>query len=247
MNPHERLVEDLAAGRLDAQDAAHTGRCRACAALLAAAADAEADSTGLRTELLEPARRELQRPVRPWWVWAGALAAANAVLAAIAVTILGPWNWDVSSTPHWLFLSAATALAALVTAGVLLAFAPGRLFLSFALGLAALAPFAVLLAADGRKANTHFLDGTSCLLTVLALSVVPLAGGAWLLTQTAYSPRRTLALGLASAGVGLLGLQFHCSDGASSHLLAFHLLPWAVLGAAAVLLRRALPTTSHAP
>lgn len=245
MTPHERLVDHLAAGTVDAEDLAHAGRCAACSALLAAER-AEAPPPP-KQAWLDAAHRELARPRRPWWVLALSLAAANALLAMAAVFALEAWNWDASTSPRWLFLSAATVLALLVTPGAWLALAPGRRWPRAALGLGALAPLAVLLAADGRAANTRFLQGSSCLLTVLLLSILPLAGGSWLLTRVAYSPLRALAVGLVSAGVGLLALQFHCADGTSSHLLVFHVLPWAALGVLAVLLRRRLPTTSYAP
>jgi Negative regulator of sigma F len=246
VTPHQRLVEHLAAGALDGEDNSHSARCPACAALLSPSVHA-ADAGKVHLALLDAARRELARPLRRWWVAALALAAANGLLAAATVTALEPWNWTVSTSPHWLFICAALLLAALVTLGALLALAPARRWLLSALGLAALAPVAVLLAGDGRAANARFLDGTSCLLTVLVLSVLPLAGGALLLTRSAYSPRRALAVGLVSAGVGLLVLQFHCADGASPHLVVFHLLPWAALGGASILLRRLLPTSSYAP
>jgi hypothetical protein len=168
-------------------------------------------------------------------------------LATAAVFVLEAWNWEISTSPRWLFLSTATLLTLLVTAGAWLALAPRRRWLNAALGLAALAPLAVLLAADGRAVDTDFLQGSSCLVTVVVLSLLPLAGGTWLLTRVAYSPVRALAVGLVSAGVGLLALQFHCADGATPHLVVFHLLPWVAVGVAAVLLRAVLPTSSHAP
>lgn len=246
MTPHQRLVEHLAAGALDAVDDSHASRCPACAALLSDGVP-EADGQPFVSELLAAAHRELRRPARPWWVLAAGLGLANAVLVLASVSVLEPWNWAVSTSPRWLFLAVAALLGALVTAGTLLALAPGRRWPRAALALAALAPLAVLLGADGRAANAHFLEGASCLLTVVVLSALPLAGGAWLLMQSAYSPQRALAVGLVSAAVGLLVLQFHCADGASRHLVVFHLLPWVALGGAAVLLRRRLPTTSHAP
>ncbi len=246
MTPHQRLVEHLAAGALDAEDGSHASRCPACAALLSSGPP-QTEGQTLPTELLATAHRAVSRPARPWWVLAAGLGAANVALAVAAVALLQSWNWEVSTSPRSLLLGAALLLAALVTAGAVLAFAPARPWRRASLALAALAPVAVLLAADGRAANGHFLQGASCLLTVVVLSALPLALGTWLLTHMAYSPARALAVGLVSAGVGLLVLQFHCADGASRHLLAFHLLPWAALGGVAILLRRALPTASHAP
>jgi len=246
VTPHERLVEHLAQGTLDAADSVHSARCPACAALLQHPLGA-LEAPGAQLALLEAAHREAARPVRPWWVLGAGLGLLNAALAAVAITVLQPWNWGVSTSPHWLFLGGALLLAALVTIGAVWAQAPARASLVGALALAALAPGAVLLSADGQVANRRFLDGASCLLTVLALSLLPLASGAWLLTETAYSVRRALSVGLVSGGVGLLVLQFHCADGASPHLLVFHLLPWAGLGLAAILLRRLLPTSSYAP
>jgi hypothetical protein len=168
-------------------------------------------------------------------------------LATAAVFVLKAWNWDVSTTPRWLFLTAATVLALGVTAGAVLALRPGRLGQRLGRVLAAVAPLAVLLAADGRAASGRFAEGMSCLWTVVLLSLLPLAAGAWLLTRMAYSASRALTVGLASAGVGLLALQFHCANGTSAHLFVFHLLPFVALGGVAVLLRRLLPTWSHAP
>jgi hypothetical protein len=244
MTPHERLVEHLSGGALDALDRGHASRCAACAALLSG--DGQTVQTP-RQAWLDAAHRELAKPRRPWWVLALGLAAANALLATASVFVLEAWNWQASTAPRWLFLSAATVLAALVTAGALLALAPGRRWLQVAVGLAAVAPLSVLLAADGRVANSPFLAGAACMRTVFVLSILPLAGGVWLLTRVAYSAWRALAVGLVSGGVGLLALQFHCADGASPHLLAFHLLPWAALGGAAVFVRRLLPTSSFAP
>jgi Negative regulator of sigma F len=191
-------------------------------------------------------QKELGRPLRAWWLGPACLALANALLGVVAASLLEPWNWGASTSPAWLFLGAATLLLLLTTAGAFLAFAPRRRWPG-ALGLSALAAAGVLLAADGHADNAHFLEGATCLVTVVVLSILPLAGGAFLLTRMAYSPPRALAVGLLCAGVGLLVLQFHCTDGARPHLLVFHLLPWAALGAAAVLLRRLLPTRSHAP
>jgi hypothetical protein len=246
MSPHLRLVEHLSSATLDAEDREHASRCAACAALLAG----DAQPLGpprLGTAWLDAAHRELAQRHRPWWVLALGLAGANALLATAAVFILQAWNWEASTSPRWLFLCAATVLAALVTAGALLALAPGRRWLRAAIGLASVAPLAVLLAANGRASRGAFGAGAPCLWTVLVLSLLPLAFGSWLLTRAAYSAWRALAVGLISGGVGLLALQFHCADGESPHLVVFHLLPWLVLGGAAIVLRRALPTSSHAP
>ncbi len=244
MTVHERLLENLTAGALDTADRAHAARCPACAALLAGQASGAAPA---RTEWLAAAHQELARPARPWWGLAAGLAAANAALAAATTVLLVPTNWKASTSPHWLLVAAVVVLAALALGGIFLALAPRRFWLDGALGLAALAPVAVLLAGDGHAGAPHFLDGMSCLWTVLALAALPLSGGAWLLTRVAYSPARAVAVGLISAGVGLLVLQLTCNDGSSRHLLVFHLLPWAALGAVAVLVRRALPTWSYAP
>jgi hypothetical protein len=246
MSSHQRLVEHLSDGALDALDRGHASRCAACAALLAGDGQ-PVQVPRPRQAWLDAAHQELAKPRRPWWVLALGLAGANALLATAAVFVLQAWNWEASTSPRWLFLGAVTVLLALVTAGALLALAPSRRWLQVAVGLAAVAPLSVLFAADGRVANGPFLAGAACLWTVLLLSVLPLVGGVWLLTRVAYSAWRALAVGLVSGGVGLLALQFHCADGASPHLLVFHLLPWAALGGAALLARRLLPTSSFAP
>jgi len=246
VSPHQRLLAHLTEGALDAQDQAHAARCAACAALLFTEGQPKPLPAAPKA-WLDAAHREMAKPRRPWWALSLGLAAANACLATAAVFVLKAWNWQLSTSPRWLFLGAATVLAALATAGALLALSPTRRWLKVAMGLAAVAPLCVLLAADGRVANSPFLAGASCLWTVLLLSALPLAGGVWLLTRMAYSPWRALAVGLVSGGVGLLALQFHCANGASAHLLVFHLLPWVALGGAAVLLRQLLPTSSYAP
>lgn len=242
MSPHQKFVDHLAAGTLDADDASHALGCPACAALLP---DGVPDVDGLRSSWLEAAHRELARPVRPWWALAAGLAGANALLAAAAVATLEPWNWDGSRSGHGRLLGATALLAALVTVGALLALAPRQRWLRGVLGLAALAPVGVLLTTGG-VATHPFLAGAHCLWTAVSLSAVPLAGGLFLLTRVAYSPLRALVVGLTCAGVGLLVLQLHC-DGTQVHVLAFHLLPWVALGAATVLVRRRLPTSSYAP
>ena len=244
MTAHERLVERLMAGTLQAEDFSHAALCPACGALLAAAPES---AESVSPKVLEAAHRELSAPARPWWVWALGLGLANVLVAALGAVYLGPTNWGVSTSPHWRFLLAAALLFGLATVGVLLSQGPNRRGLRLALLLAALAPAAVLLAADGHAAGPHLMDGSACFWTVVALSVLPLGLGAWLLAQSAPSPARALAVGLVSAGVGLFTLQLTCEDGSPAHLLAFHLLPWAALGAAAVLLRRLIPTRSYAP
>lgn len=245
MTPHQRLLQHLAAGALDTEDTAHASRCPACAALVPAGR-VEADAP-VETGVLAALQHEASRPVRAWWRWPALLALANLAIAAGAVLVLEPWNAQASTSPAWLFLGAAAVLLGLTTAGALLALAPRRRWPESALALAGLSAAGVLLAADGRAANARFWDGATCLLTVVLLALLPLLAGLLLLVRVAYSPPRALAVGLLSAGVGLLVLQFHCTDGARPHLLVFHLLPWAVLGVAAVLLRRLLPSWSYAP
>ena len=121
-----------------------------------------------------PSRRRQEPPRRPGstphtgnWegragrggCWRLGWRRATPCLATAAVFVLQAWNWDASTSPRWLFLSAATVLAALVTAGALLSLSPPRRWLEVAIGLAAVAPLGVLLAADGRVANAPFSPG----------------------------------------------------------------------------------------
>lgn len=246
MSPHSRLVDHLAAGILDAEDRAHAARCTACAALLGGEA-ARPRPEDPRPELADAVRRELGRPVRPWWLWPLLLALGNAALAVGAVAVLEPWNWEVSESPRWLLAAAAACLAALGTLGIWLASAPPSPRFQGALLLALAAPLAVLVASDGRVANDRFLDGATCLWTTLALSALPLVAAAFLLTRNAPSALRAGTMGLAAAAVALLVLQFHCADGDRAHLFVFHLLPWGALGALLAVVRRRLPTWSYAP
>jgi hypothetical protein len=247
VNPHARLVEHLTTDVLDAGDRAHAASCPACAALLPGEPWPPRPEDRPRAELLAGARRELQRRRRPSWLWPVALAAGNAALALAAVVYLEPWNWVASASPHWVFVAVALLLAVLATLGISWASAPPPNGARRVLLLALLAPVAILLGSDGHVAHEHFLEGTECLWTTLLLGAAPLAAGAWLLTRTARSGVRSLCMGLAAAGVGLLVLQFHCADGHRAHLFVFHLLPWAALAGLLVLVRRWLPSWSYAP
>ena len=245
MTAHQRLVEHLAEGLLDKEDHAHAARCPACRALLAAEGP---DVFGAEAEaaLLDAARRELKRRAMPWWLPAVLLGLGNGLLAAAAVFILQAGNWQASAARHGLLLTAGIWLAVLATLGALFALAPRRQWVWAVYGLAAGAPPLVLLSVGGRLSAEPLLAGAHCLTTCVSLSALPLLAGAWVLTRVAYSPMRALAVGLGSAGVGLLVLQLHC-DGAMAHVLTFHLLPWAALGVLAIALRRVLPTRSYAP
>jgi hypothetical protein len=249
VTPHDRFIDHLAAGALDAEDTAHAARCRACAGLLpgtgAGATPTSRDDPP--AFLLRAVHRELVQRRHPWWIQAIAVGAANAIFAALAIVYLEPWNWDLSTSPRWRFVLAAALLTALVTLGVGWALSPARAWTRTALLLAALTPPMVLFASDGHSGSKPFFDGTPCLWTVLLLSIPPLASGAWLLSRVARSPTRSLAMGLACAGVGLLALQFHCANGQPAHLATFHLLPWVAIGIGAVLGSRALRTWSYAP
>lgn len=245
MTPHRRLVEHLSEGSLDGEDRSHAARCRACAVLLAEGGQ-DVLSPELQAAWLHRAHRELARPLRPWWVLALGVGLGNAILAAAAIAVLGPSNWEVSRSGNGMLVAAMAWLTALAAGGVLLALAPRRRGLGVVLGLAALAPLPVLLTAGGHVASQPLVAGAHCAWAVVLLSALPLAGGAWLLTRVAYSPARAFAVGLASAGVALLVLEMAC-DGTRPHVLLFHVLPWLAIGAAAVLLRRALPTLSYAP
>ncbi len=245
MTPHQRLVAHLAEGALDSEDRAHASRCRACAVLLSEGAE-DVLPPSVEAAWLSAAHRELSQPTRPWWLWALWLGVANGLLALGAVFVLQPWNGRESASGRGLLLATTLVLAALASAGAVLALAPRRRWLWGLWAVAAVAPVAVLASAGGRAATHPFFAGVHCVWTAVSVSVLPLAGGAWLLTRVAYSPLRALAVGLVSAGVGLLVLQLHC-DGSRLHVLVFHLLPWCAIGAGAVLLRRALPTRSFAP
>jgi len=247
VSPHARLLEHLTADALDAADRTHAASCPACAALLPGQPWPPRPEDHPRADLLAPARRELRRRRRPGWLWPALLAAGNAALALAAVVYLEPWNWEVSARPHWVFVTVALLLTALATLGILWASAPPPNGARGVLLLALLAPLAVLAGSDGHVAHEHFLEGMECLWQTVLLGAAPLAAGAWLLTRTARSSVRALAMGLAAAGVGLLVLQLHCADGHRAHLLVFHLLPWAALAGLLVLVRRWLPSWSYSP
>jgi hypothetical protein len=127
--------------------------------------------------------------------------------------------------------------------------APGHRRLRWTLiALSAVGAGLVGLTGSGLAPPASFLGaGLPCLLTELFTSAAPLALALWLLTHCAYEPERALAAGLANGAVGALVLHLHCSNGLAPHLLCFHVAPWLMLGAVALLLRARLPSRSFAP
>ncbi len=246
MTPHQRLVKHLSEGAPDGEDRAHAAQCQACAVLLSEEGGEDVLSPEVQAAWLGTAHLELARPVRPWWLLALGVGLGNALLAALAIAVLEPSNWDAPRQGNALLVAALVCLTALAAGGSLLALAPRRRGLWAVLAVAAVAPLLALLTAGGRASGQPLVAGAHCAWTVLLLSVLPMAGGAWLLTRVAYSPARAFAVGLVSAAVALLVLEIHC-DGTGPHVLMFHVIPWLAIGAGAVLLRRALPTLSYAP
>ena len=56
-----------------------------------------------------------------------------------------------------------------------------------------------------------------------------------------------MAYALSAGSAALLALHLHCPNGTLAHLVAFHLVPWALLALLAWAARRALPTKIYAP
>jgi hypothetical protein len=87
----------------------------------------------------------------------------------------------------------------------------------------------------------------ACLTSELGLSVLPCVVAVYLLTRSAFAPAKAWTAGAAAAAAGLFALHLHCPNGSAAHLAVFHVFPWLLLATGVVLVRRALPSWSHAP
>ncbi len=109
---------------------------------------------------------------------------------------------------------------------------------------------AATLIAEGSGIGTgagFIRGGIGCFVTEVAISLLPLAIGVWMLTHSAVHPLRTAVVGLTGAAAGLIALHTHCENGLALHLLTFHLLPWLAVAGLAIWTRAHLPSRSFAP
>jgi len=184
-----------------------------------------------------------------WKRAAAVLGSAQLLLLVASAALFGTQNWRASSGNPAALAGASAALLALIAGGALTATMPrGRgLVRAFAL-LACLAPLSVLLVADVHP--LQLLKQASpwkCVWTEVGLSVAPAALAAWALAGSALRPLRSWVASAGAASGGLLLLLLHCPDLSLSHVSSFHLAPWALMTALAVLLRRGLTSRTLAP
>jgi hypothetical protein len=190
-----------------------------------------------------------QHPTLPTWRRPAVLLMALNVVVALAATLaLAGGRFDVVHlNPSALMLS--ILFVGLLVIGPWIALVPRHrgaraVLLGLCLALAA------LLIAEGSGIGTgagFIRGGIGCLVAELAISLLPLAIGIWILTQSAFHPVRTAVVGLSAASAGLFALHTHCENGLALHLLTFHLLPWLAVTGLAIWIRAHLPSRSFAP
>jgi len=223
-------------------DAAHLEACTECRALQAAMSS-PAPAVDLE-RLKRPALAALQAAPRavPWW--AGALALTG-VTALAAVAGVGGMSSHTEQHVSALMRNASSAAwAATMLAAALLAVMPGsRGLRALLLGSVAGCFVLTLLAASGHDAGW----GVKCALTESVVALVPMIAALAVLSGFAFDATRALAAGIAASSAGLLAVHLHCPDGSLAHVVAFHLAPVLVLAAVTLVVRRLLPSRTHAP
>ncbi len=194
------------------------------------------------------AQAELARTprARPWWVDALALAGTNLGVGLVLMVVL---------TPH-LEQHASEAFRQLGTAGLLLvagggAFAavrPGWRTVRWSMvALAAGSTLVVLAAASGVGPVGPLFGGAGCGVLEGLYSLIPVLVSTFVLSRFAPDLLRSVVAGLSAGAGGLVGLHLHCPNGTLAHLVAFHLVPWVVVSAGAVGLRRLVGSATWAP
>jgi hypothetical protein len=240
----ESLTDPLSA---DAQ--AHVDGCAVCNRARAAfkrAEDSQPPPAQLdRLSALVKQELEAHPKVWPWWVEALGVVGVNALFAAVMLKSM-QWNTVQHDSPalRW---AVSLDLLLLVVGGVLVAFAPGARLARWAtVALAALVFAGTVLGASGNQ-PVPFWNSYGCAMVELGASVLPLGAAVWFATRMAKDPSRPVAYALAAGSAALLALHLHCPNGTVAHLVAFHLLPWALLVGIATLARGLAPTKSYAP
>jgi len=254
----EQVLERLGQGALPPELQAHVRDCPACAELVAtfsglgpAASPAPSDAAmeQARTRSLQELRA--QPVAKPWWRDALGILGVCAVMAVVAVVLLGRKHGLVLNQAPWTTLVVVSALlVAVITCAAFVMVAPrgGGWLRAGLIVLALETAGVVVLAGSGLDVSVSFVKaGIPCMVSELGISVVPLGLALWFLTRSAYQPARAFAAGLGTGAVGILALHLHCACGTAAHLFTFHVLPWLLLSALAVLLRSRMPTRSFAP
>jgi len=183
---------------------------------------------------------------RPWWIEAALAMVLLLATAGGAVAALGMRQQQGHPLMGW---TTAVVLLLLIAVGTWSALAPrARRLRWVSVGLAALAAVLIVVGATGEGAGRPFWHaGLPCLATELGATLPLLAVLLWLLTRSAPGTLKVVAGALSGGAAGIFALHLHCPVSTVSHLIVFHLLPWAVLAAVALWARRWLGTRSWAP
>lgn len=255
----QTVLDQLSAGGLAESSQSHAQRCPRCRDVVAAYRQTE-DAAARRVEPPAQAKLEKIRAITrdelaahpkatPWRKRAAQVFAVYAALGLLGAVALGIRWSHLQGTDGLTLWSAGALLIAIIGGGVFLGLAPAR-HAAVNLFLPAAFVGALLIAFGGVElatAKTFLQEGIPCLTTEVAMSVLPLAIAAWVMVQSAFNLRRTVAVGIAAATTGLLTLHLHCEQGRWEHLLVFHVLPAFALVLLFIGVRRALPTKSYAP
>jgi len=233
---------------------AHVQRCELCKPVVESyellGAQPPANLVPLSSRLHSTVASELaqHRTLPTWRRPAALLMALNVVVALAATLVLAHGRFAVvhlnpSAVTLWVLL------VGLLVIGPWIALIPRHrraraVMLGLCLALAGL----LIGAASGIGTGAGFIrGGIGCFVTEVAISLLPLAIGVWMLTNSAFHPGRTAVVGLSGAAVGLFALYTHCENGLALHQLTFHLLPWLALAGLAIWTRAHLRSHSFAP
>jgi hypothetical protein len=194
------------------------------------------------------AHAELARAprVRPWWVDALALVVTNVGVGVVLMSVLTPHLEQHASEAFRLLGAAGLLLVA--GAGAVAAVRPGWHTVRLAVvALAVGSTLVVLAAASGVGPQGPLFGGVGCGVLEGLYSVLPVVVSTFVLSRFAPDLLRSVVAGLSAGAGGLVGLHLHCPNGTLAHLVAFHLVPWVLISAGAVGLRRLVGSSTFAP
>lgn len=199
------------------------------------------------TRALESARGELalNQPVRHWRTQAAwVMASSFAIALLVAGVLLAGGALSGAALLH----RAPLLLLLFTTSGVCAwgALSPhGRGLRRAAVGLA-MACAATLVLARGSPSAPPSLPGWVCTASHLAVDLVPLIVAVVVLRGAAFQPLRALCAGLSVGTTGAFVGELACEQD-WRHVAGYHLLAWALVCAAALVLSRSLKPRSYAP
>ncbi len=209
--------------------------------------EAPARDNAAMARVLAAAQGELalKRPVRRWRTQAAWLVAASGGLGLLAAGVM----FAVGAVSGPLLLARAPLLLLLVGTSAVCAWGaltPGGAWLRrLGVGLA-LASAAAVVLARGTPHTAPTLPGWVCTVSHLAIGAVPLVVALVALRSTFFQPLRAAAAGLSVGSTGALLGELACEqDG--RHVVAHHLLAWAVITAVLVVISKSLKPRSYAP